>query len=44
MSRKNQQFKERMRMKQARAERLYRVALVSVAVGIGLVCFGAMRM
>ena len=44
MSRKNEKFKERMRERQARADRLYRFALVSVALGIGIVCFGALRM
>ena len=33
-----------MRLKQARAERLYRYALMSVALGIGLACLGAARM
>ena len=36
MSRKNEKFKERMRRRQARAERLYRFALMSVALGVGL--------
>ncbi|HZW20140.1 hypothetical protein [Noviherbaspirillum sp.] len=44
MSRKNEKFKERMRRRQARAERLYRFALMSVALGVGLACLGAMRM
>jgi len=44
MSSKKEKFKERMRRRQARAERLYRFSLMSVALGIGLACFGAMRM
>jgi hypothetical protein len=44
VSRKNEKFKARMREKQARADRLYRLALMSVALGLGIVCFGASRM
>jgi hypothetical protein len=44
---KNEKFKERMhsrRMRQARAERLYRFGMVSVMLGIGLACIGAIRL
>lgn len=44
MKKKNEKFKARMRVQQARAERLYRFGLVSVALGIGLACLGAMRL
>lgn len=44
VSRKNEKFKARMREKQARADRLYRLALMSVALGIGIVWVGALRM
>ena len=44
---KNEKFKERMhirRLRQARAERVYRYGLVSVMLGIGIVCIGAIRL
>lgn len=44
MKKKNEKFKERMRVKQARAERLYRLGMMTVALGIGLACLGAIRM
>jgi hypothetical protein len=47
VSRKNERFKERMRsvrVRQARAERLYRLGMVSVMLGIGLACLGVIKL
>lgn len=41
--RKKEQFKERMRVKQARATRLYRFSVAYVLLGLGLVFLGAIR-
>jgi hypothetical protein len=41
MRRKNRQFIQHFRARQARAERLHRVALASIALGIGLMSFKA---
>ena len=44
MRHKNEKFKQRMRMRKERAERLYRFGLVSVALGIGLAWFGMVKL
>ena len=44
MRRKNEKFKERMRVRRARADRLYRFGLVSVVLGTGLVWLGMLQL
>lgn len=44
MRSRNEKFKQRMRLRKERADRLYRVGLFSVALGIGLAWFGMIKL
>ncbi|HEX7633716.1 MAG TPA: hypothetical protein VF427_00375 [Noviherbaspirillum sp.] len=43
MRSRNENFKKRIQLRQARIERLYRFSLAAIALGIGLVFLGTFK-